>query len=167
MTKILRGAAAALLIAVAWACESHQIASPEGASLHVFASSEDVDVQAATLQWLIDNKSATGLDAQCVSVGYPDAELDPGHDLLDRFFNYVPAVVPYSSCTIDLGGDRYRPTGGAAEWFFLGTPTVTRRSAEIAAGFHLNGRLSERFLCKLRQTGTGWAVRNCTLTAAA
>ena len=59
-------------------------ASPETASLNVFASSEDVNVQAATLQWLIDNKSATGLDAQCVSVGYPDAELDPGADLLDR-----------------------------------------------------------------------------------
>ena len=79
-----RGAAAALLIAFAWACESHQIASPETASLNVFASTEDVEVQAATLQWLIDNKSATGLDAQCVSVGYPEADLDPGADLLSR-----------------------------------------------------------------------------------
>jgi hypothetical protein len=167
MTNILRSAAAALLIAFAWACESHQIASPETASLNIFASSEDVNVQAATLQWLIDNKSATGLDAQCVSVGYPDEDLDPGHDLLDRFFSYVPAVVPYSSCTIGVSGDLYRPTGGAAEWFFLGTPTVTRRSAEIAAGFHLNGRLSERFLCKLHQTGATWTVRSCTLTSAA
>ena len=167
MTNIFKGATAALLIAFAWACESHQIAAPEAASASFFASSADVDVQAATLQWLIDNKSATGLDAQCVSVGYPDADLDPGADLLDRFFSHVPAVVPYSSCTIGVSGDLYKPTGGAAEWFFLGTPTVTRRSAEIAAGFHLNGRLSERFLCKLRQTGTGWTVRGCTLTSAA
>ena len=167
MTHILRSAAAALLIAFAWACESHQIAAPETASLNVFASTADVDVQAATLQWLIDNKSAAGLDAQCVSVGYPDAELDPGADLLDRFFSYVPAVVPYSSCAIGVSGDLYRPTGGAAEWLFLGTPTITRRSAEIEAGFHLNGRLSERFLCKLRQAGAAWTVRGCTLTSAA
>ena len=167
MTIIVRSAAAAFLIAFAWACESHQIASPETASLKVFASSADVDVQAATLQWLIDHKSAAGLDAQCVSVGYPDADLDPGADLLDRFFSHVPAMVPYSSCAIGVSGDLYRPTGGAAEWLFLGTPTVTRRSAEIAAGFHLNGRLSERFLCKLRQTGAGWAVRGCTPASAA
>ena len=166
MTNIFRGALAALLIAFAWACESHQIAAPENGSLNFFATSADVDIQAATLQWLIDNKSATALDAQCVSVGYPDATLDPGADLLDRFFSHVPPVVPYSDCIIGIGGDVYRPTGGPAEWFFLGTPTVTRRSAEIAAGFHLNGRLSERFLCKLHQAGEEWRVRGCTLTSA-
>jgi len=167
MTKTIRGAAAALLIASAWACESGRIASPEAASLNVVTASADVDVQAATLQWLIDNKSATGLDAQCVSVGYPNADVDPGADLLDRFAGRIPPVVAYSNCTISIYGDTYNPTGGPAEWFFLGTPTISGKSAEIAAGFHLNGRLSERFLCTLRQTGGVWAIRSCTLTASA
>jgi hypothetical protein len=167
MTKTIRGAAAALLIASAWACESGQIASPEAASLNVVTASVDVDVQAATLQWLIDNKSSTGLDAQCVSVGYPNADVDPGADLLDRFAGRVPPVVAYSSCTIAVTGDIYNPTGGQAEWFFLGTPTISGKSAEIAAGFHLNGRLSERFLCNLRQTGGVWAIRSCSLTGSA
>ena len=170
MTKIFRAGArttAALLIASAWACESAAISAPEGASLADAATAADVDVQAATLQWLIDNKSATGLDAQCVSVGYPDADLDPGADLLNRFAGRTPPVVAYSSCTISIGGDVYNPTGGPAEWFFLGAPTFSGKSAEIAAGFHLNGRLTERFLCKLRQTGSVWSVRGCTLTGAA
>jgi hypothetical protein len=76
-------------------------------------------------------------------------------------------VVAYSNCTIAVTGDIYNPTGGQAEWFFLGTPTISGKSAEIAAGFHLNGRLSERFLCNLRQTGGVWAIRSCTLTASA
>jgi hypothetical protein len=167
MTKTLRGAAAAFLIASAWACDSAPTASPETAALNVVTASVDVDVQAATLQWLIDNKSATGLDAQCVSVGYPNADVDPGADLLDRFAGRIPPVVAYSNCTISIYGDTYNPTGGQAEWFFLGTPTISGKSAEIAAGFHLNGRLSERFLCNLRQTGGVWAIRNCTLTASA
>jgi hypothetical protein len=167
MTKNIRGAAAALLIASAWACDSAPTASPETAALNVVTASVDVDVQAATLQWLIDNKSATGLDAQCVSVGYPNADVDPGADLLDRFAGRIPPVVAYSNCTISIYGDTYNPTGGQAEWFFLGTPTISGKSAEIAAGFHLNGRLSERFLCNLRQTGGVWAIRNCTLTASA
>jgi len=167
MTKTLRGAAAAFLIASAWACESAEIASPETAELNVAVSTVDVDVQTSVLQWLIDNKSATGIDAQCVSVGYPNADVDPGADLLDRFAGRIPPVVAYSNCTIAVTGDIYNPTGGLAEWFFLGTPTITGKSAEIAAGFHLNGRLSERFLCTLRQTGGVWAVRNCTLTASA
>ena len=160
-------AAAALLIASAWACESSQItATPQAVARTATLATAEVDVQAATLQWLIDNKSATGLDAQCVSVGHPDADLDPGADLLSRFAGRTPPVVAYSSCTINVGGDTYNPTGGPAEWFFLGTPTISGKGAQLQAGFHLNGRLFEQFDCSLRQTGSVWAIRQCKLTAA-
>jgi hypothetical protein len=173
MTSFFRNAGrattAALLIVSAAACDSaSSISAPEGAAaLNVASTTVDVDIQAAALQWLIDNKSATGLDAQCVSVGYPEADLDPGADLLSRFAGRTPPVVAFSSCTISIGGDTYNPTGGPAEWFFLGTPTISGKQAEIPAGFHLNGRLTERFLCTVRQQGAAWTVRNCTLTGAA
>jgi hypothetical protein len=87
--------------------------------------------------------------------------------LLSRFSSNVPPVVAYSNCTISVGGDAYIPTGGPAEWFFLGTPAISGKRAEIDAGFHVNGRLSERFHCALRLAGTTWSVSQCTLTGAA
>ena len=162
------GAVAAFLLAGAAACESADISAPEAASANVIASTADeLEIHVATLQWLIDNKSATGLDAQCVSTGHPDFTNDPGADLLARFAGRTPPVVAYSSCTISISGDTYNPTGGPAEWFFLGTPAINGTRAEIDAGFHLNGRLSERFHCFLRSTGTTWAIRRCDLTFAA
>ncbi len=37
----------------------------------------------------------------------------------------------------------------------------------MTTGFHVNGRLFERWECDLRQTGTVWSVSGCVLTAAA
>ena len=167
-TSFLRVGTAALLLAAAWGCDQAAISAPEAAGANVIASTAaELEIHTATLQWLIDNKSATGLDAQCVSTGHPDFTNDPGADLLARFAGRTPPVVPYSNCTISVTGDTYNPTGGFAEWFFLGTPAISGGRAEIDAGFHLNGRLSERFRCHLRQTGATWAIRRCDLTFAA
>jgi hypothetical protein len=167
-TSFLRAGTAALLLAAAWGCDQAPLTAPEAAGANVIASTGDeLEIHVATLQWLIANKSATGLDAQCVSTGFPDADVDAGTDLLARFAGRTPPVVAYSSCTIAVTGDTYNPTGGFAEWFFLGTPAISGTRAEVDAGFHLNGRLSERFHCFLRQTGATWAIRRCDLTFAA
>lgn len=172
--QTLRGgahAAAALLIASAWACESAAPTAPLAARLDGDAdrpiATSPVDVQESTLRWLIDNKGAAGFDAYCVSTGWPEANNDPSVDLLNRFAGNVPPVVPYSHCTISATGNTYNPTGGPAQWFFLGDPIITGRTAEIQAGFHINGRLAEFFRCSLRLTGQGWVVRECILTGAA
>jgi hypothetical protein len=79
----------------------------------------------------------------------------------------TPQVVPYSSCTISIGGDTYNPTGGPAQWFFPSSAAVSGKRAKVTTGFHVNGRLFERRECELRQTGTGRSVSGCVLTAAA
>ena len=159
---------AAVLLAGTWACEqADTIAAPEAASLAVATAAQELEIHTAALQWLIDNKSATGLDAQCVSTGHPDADNDPSASLLSRFAGRTPPIVAYSSCTISISGDTYNPTGGPAEWFFLGVPDVTGNGAEVDIGFHLNGRLSERFHCYLRATGSTYAIKRCDLTFAA
>ena len=158
-------AVAALVLA---ACESQPAASV-AAPLHNDADRLVVnveDVQEATLRYLFANKGATGMDAYCVSTGYPDFDNDPTSTLLDRFAGNTPPVVALSGCTISVGGDTYNATGGPAEWFKVGTPTVTGRTAEIAAGFHINGRLAESFICDLRYQ-QAWTVTGCTLTGAA
>jgi hypothetical protein len=174
LRQTLRGgarAAAALLIASAWACESAAISAPESARLNEDAErpivTNPLDVQEATLRWLIDNKGITSFDAYCVSTGWPEANNDPSPDLLNRFAGNVPPVVPLSSCTIGTSGNVYNPTGGPAQWFFLGDPVITGRTAEIQAGFHINARGAEFFRCSLRLTGQGWRVMDCILTGAA
>lgn len=168
MKTFTRAAAALLLAGAAWACDSAPTAAPAGALLNETdrpAVTSPADVQAATLQWLIENKGAVGFDAYCVSTGENDA--DPVQALLDRFAGNVPPVVPLSSCTVSATGDTYNPTGGPAQWFFLRDPVITGRVAELDAGFHINGRLAEFFHCTVRLTGQGWVVRECELTGAA
>ncbi|HEX2204865.1 MAG TPA: hypothetical protein VHG91_16265 [Longimicrobium sp.] len=168
MKTLTRAAAALLLASVAWACESAPLAAPAEARLDEADRApvvNPIDVQAATLTWLIDNKGAAGFDAYCVSVGENDD--DPSAELLDRFAGRTPPVVPLSHCTVSVTGDTYNPTGGPAQWFFLRDPVVTGRTAELDAGFHINGRLAEFFHCTLRLTGQGWVVRECVLTGAA
>ena len=75
--------------------------------------------------------------------------------------------MPLSSCTVSVTGTTYNPTGGPAQWFFLGDPAITGRKAEISAGFQVNGRFAEFYSCDLRLTGQGWIVRECVLTGAA
>lgn len=163
-----RRAVAALLLATVWACESARVAAPDGALLAGGPPVIDpVDAQETTLRWLIDNRGAEGFDAYCVSTGYPDADNDPSADLLNRFAGNVPPVVPLSDCTISVNGDTYNPTGGPAQWFFVGDPAITGHTAEVQAGFHINGRLAEFYLCTLRLTGQGWRVHECELTGAA
>ncbi len=58
-------------------------------------------------------------------------------------------------------------TGGPAQWFFLGSAAISGKRAQVTTGFHINGRLYERFECDLRQTVSGWSVTGCTLVAAA
>lgn len=165
----LRAAAALLLMGV-WGCESAGAIAASGdvrAEEVRLASTSEVDVHQGTLNWLFANKGATGMDAYCVSTGHPDADNDPSADLLSRFAGSATPVVALSSCTISVGGDTYNPTGGPAQWFFLGAATISGQRAELDAGFHINGRLSERFHCTLRLSGGSWVVRNCVLTAAA
>lgn len=123
------------------------------------------DVQEATLRWLIDNKSATGIDAQCVSVGYPDLNNDPSPLLLDRFAGSTPPVVPLSACTVDVSAITYDTTGGLAQWFKLGEPVITGRTATLPAAMQLNGRLFEGYECQARLRNV-WTVTDCTLTIA-
>lgn len=123
------------------------------------------DVQEATLRWLIANKSATGIDAQCVSVGYPDLNDDPSPLLLDRFDGSTPPVVPLSACTVDVSAITYDATGGLAQWFKLGEPQITGRRATLPAAMQLNGRLFEGYECHARLRNV-WTVTDCTLTIA-
>lgn len=158
--------AAAALIVLA-ACEQQPIASASAGALRNerIASSTSLDVQEATLRWLIANKSATGIDAQCVSTGFPAADADPGSLLLDRFSGSTPPVVPLSSCTVDVSAITYNPTGGLAQWFKLGEPVVSGRRATLPAAMQLNGRLYEGYECKARLQST-WTISECALTVA-
>lgn len=159
--------AAAALVVLA-ACEQQPTASAASALRSEgdrIASSTTLDVQEAALRWLIANKSATGIDAQCVSVGYPELTNDPSSLLLDRFAGNTPPVVPLSSCTVDVSAITYNPTGGLAQWFKLGEPQVAGRRATIPAAMQLNGRLFEGYECEARLQSV-WTVSNCTLTVA-
>jgi hypothetical protein len=165
-----RRAAAALLLATVWACESAPIAVPDTALRNEAdrpAPINPVDVQESTLRWLMENRGAEGFDAYCVSTGWPEANNDPSPELLNRFAGNQPPVVPLSHCTISVTGNTYNPTGGPAQWFFVGDPVITGRVAEIQGGFHINGRLAEFYRCTLRLTGQGWRVHECVLTGAA
>ncbi len=164
--RVAAFAAAALILA---ACESQPTAAVAGAPLLNDADRLVVnveDVQEATLRYMFSTKGAEGMDAYCVSTGYPDADNDPSASLLARFAGNTPPVVALSGCTISIAGDTYNATGGPAEWFKVGTPTVTGRTATIQTGFHINGRLAESFLCDLRYRDA-WTVTGCTLTGAA
>jgi hypothetical protein len=163
--RVASFALAALVLA---ACESQPTASV-AAPLHNDADRLVVnveDVQETTLRYLFANKGAEGMDAYCVSTGYPDFDNDPSSTLLDRFAGNTPQVVALSGCTISVGGDTYNATGGPAQWFKVGSPTVTGRTATVPAGFHINGRLAESFSCNLRYQ-QAWVVTGCDLTGAA
>jgi hypothetical protein len=170
MNLIRTGRAASLAAAliVLAACEQQPTASAAAASFDEgdrVASSTPLDVQEATLTWLIANKSALNIDAQCVSTGYPDLDADPSSLLLDRFAANKPAVVPLSSCTVDVSGITYNATGGLAQWFKLGEPVITGRTATIPAAMQLNGRLFEGYECTARLRNV-WTVTDCALTTA-
>lgn len=163
-----RAASFAAAVLVLAACDQQPTAAPAASALR----SDDVrvvnpafDVQEATLRWLIDNKSATGLDAQCVSTGFPDFDNDPSPLLLDRFAGSTPTVVPLSSCTVDVSGITYNPTGGFAQWFKLGEPVIDGRRATLPAAMQLNGRLYEGYECQVRLQ-QAWTVTNCELVIA-
>lgn len=163
-----RAASLAAALVVLAACEQQPTASAAGALRNDgerIAGSTTLDVQEAALRWLIDNKSATGIDAQCVSTGYPDATNDPSSLLLDRFSANTPPVVPLSGCTVDVSAITYNATGGLAQWFKLGEPTVTGRTATIPAAMQLNGRLFEGYECQARLRNA-WTVTDCVLTVA-
>jgi hypothetical protein len=100
-----RAASFAAAVLVLAACEQQPTAAPAAWALRTEGErviNPAFDVQEATLRWLIDNKSATGLDAQCVSTGFPDFDNDPSPLLLDRFAANATPVVPLSSCTVDV-----------------------------------------------------------------
>lgn len=164
--RVASFAVAALVLA---ACESQPTASV-AAPLHNDADRLVVnveDVQEVTLRYLFSTKGAEGVDAYCVSTGYPDADDDASATLLARFADQKPAVVALSGCTISVAGDTYNATGGPAEWFKVGSPQVQGRKATIPAAFHLNGRLAETFSCNLRYQQQAWVVTSCDLTGAA
>lgn len=163
-----RAASFAAAVLVLAACEQQPTASVASARLDEgerIASSTTLDVQEAALRWLIANKSATGIDAQCVSSGYPDLDNDPSSLLLDRFSTNTPPVVPLSACTVDVSAITYNATGGLAQWFKLGEPVVSGRRATIPAAMQLNGRLFEGYECEARLQST-WTVSTCNLTIA-
>lgn len=158
-------AVAALVLA---ACES-QPTAPVAAPVRSDADRLVVnveDVQETTLRYLFANKGATGMDAYCVSTGYPDFDNDPASTLLDRFAGSTPPVVALSGCTISVSGDTYNATGGPAQWFKVGSPTVVGRTATVPAAFHINGRLAEWYSCSLRYQ-QAWVVTGCDLVGAA
>ena len=163
--RVAAFAAAALVLA---ACEQQPTAAPAQASFNAgdrIASSVTLDVQEAALRWLIANKSALNIDAQCVSSGYPELDDDASSLLLDRFAANKPAVVPLSACTVDVSGITYNATGGYAQWFKLGEPQVAGRRATLPAAMQLNGRLYEGYECHARLQNV-WVVTDCALTIA-
>lgn len=162
-----RAASFAAAVLVLAACEQ-QPTAPAASALRTGGErvvNPAFDVQEATLRWLIDNKSATGLDAQCVSTGFPDFDNDPSPLLLDRFAANATPVVPLSSCTVDVSGITYNPTGGFAQWFKLGEPVISGRRATLPAAMQLNGRLYEGYECQARLQQT-WTITNCELVVA-
>ncbi len=165
-----RRALAALLLGALWGCDVSSVSAPSAALADEAARpavTTEADVHEATLRYMFANHGATGMDAYCVSTGWPDASNDPDAGLLARFAGSQPPVVPYSSCTISISGDTYNPTGGPAQWFSLGAATITGRRAELDANWHINGRLAEFYHCTLRLAGSTWRVSGCTLVAAA
>lgn len=162
-----RAASFAAALIVLAACEQQPTASAASAlrSEGDRVVNPAFDVQEATLRWLIANKSATGIDAQCVSTGFPDADNDASPLLLDRFAANKPAVVPLSSCTVDVSGITYNPTGGFAQWFKLGDPVIQGRRATLPAAMQLNGRLYEGYQCQARLQNV-WTIVDCELTIA-
>jgi hypothetical protein len=82
-----------------------------------------------------------------------------------RFAASTPPVVPLSGCTVDVSAITYNATGGLAQWFKLGEPAVTGRTATIPAAMQLNGRLFEGYECQARLRNV-WTVTDCVLTIA-
>lgn len=173
LTRARRALAALVIgavIALVAGCESGIPAAPAGALRDQAArpaAPTVTDVQEAALRFLIDNHGAEGMDAYCVSTGWPEANDDPDTALLDRFAGSQPPVVAYSGCTISVTGDTYNATGGPAQWFSLGPATFRGRRAELDANWHINGRLAEFYHCTLRLAGDTWRVAGCTLVGAA
>jgi hypothetical protein len=166
LAALVIGAAIALLAG----CDAGNLAAPAGALRDQAArpaAPSEADVQEAALRFLFDNHGAEGMDAYCVSTGWPEANNDPEAALLDRFAGSQPPTVPYSACTISVSGDTYDATGGPAQWFSLGPAAITGRRAELDANWHINGRLAEFYHCTLRLAGDNWRVAGCTLVAAA
>ena len=167
--RIGRAASFAAAVLVLAACEQQPTASAASARLDEgerVSATAPLDVQTATLEWLIANKTAEGIDAYCVSTGYPDLTEDPSASLLDRFAGRKPAVVPLSECTVDVSGITWNQTGGFAEWLKVGEPRIRGAKATIPAAFQLNGRLFEAFECEARRQHGVWTVSECTLVAA-
>ena len=164
-----RAASFAAAVLVLAACEQQPLATPAAANLEEaerVSATAPLDVQTATLEWLIANKTAEGIDAYCVSTGYPDLTNDPGADLLDRFAGRKPAIVPLSECTVDVSGITWNQTGGFAEWLKVGEPQIRGANATIPAAFQLNGRLFEAYECDARRRHGVWTVTDCVLVAA-
>jgi hypothetical protein len=167
--RIGRAASFAAAVLVLAACEQQPTASAPAALLNAaerVSATAPLDVQTATLEWLIANKTAEGIDAYCVSTGYPDLTDDPGADLLDRFAGRKPALVPLSECTVDVSGITWNQTGGFAEWLKVGDAQIRGARATIPAAFQLNGRLFEAYECEVRRHQGVWAVQECVLVAA-
>lgn len=164
-----RAASFAAAVLVLAACEQQPLATAAAASFEEaerVSATAPLDVQTATLEWLIANKTAEGIDAYCVSTGYPDLTDDPSTALLDRFAGRKPAVVPLSECNVDVSGITWNQTGGFAEWLKVGEPQIRGAKATIPAAFQLNGRLFEAFECEARRRQDVWTVTDCVLVAA-
>ncbi len=173
LTRVRRALAALFigaLVAMLAGCDASALAAPAEAVRDEAArpaAPGETDVQEAALRFLIANHGAQGMDAYCVSTGWPEANDDPGAALLDRFAGSQPPVVAYSGCTISVAGDTYNATGGPAQWFSLGSAAIRGRRAELDANWHINGRLAEFYHCTLRLAGDAWRVSGCVLVAAA
>lgn len=164
-----RAASLAAAVLVLAACEQQPLATPASARMEEaqrVSATAPLDVQTAALEWLIANKSAQGIDAYCVSTGYPELTEDPSASLLERFAGRKPAVVPLSECTVEISGITWNQTGGFAEWLKVGEPQIRGARAAIPAAFQLNGRLFEAFQCEARRRHDAWTVTDCVLVAA-
>jgi hypothetical protein len=164
-----RAASFAAAVLVLAACEQQPLATPASARMEEterVSATAPLDVQAATLEWLIANKTADGIDAYCVSTGYPDLTEEPSASLLERFAGRKPALVPLSECTVDVSGITWNQTGGFAEWLKVGEPQVRGAKATLPAAFQLNGRLFEAYACEAKRHQGAWTVTDCVLVAA-
>lgn len=162
----LRAAALACLpLFAACADAGTPLAPAAGAPAAALAVSEDVGVQIAVFEELVDLVGRTDVAAHCFGLGDAANRTDPGPIVLNHFAANVPPVVPQSDCTTDVSGTYYVPTGERAQGFYVESiEYASARAATAVASWHLTGRAAGGYTCDLRKRGSSWAVASCTAT---
>ena len=139
-------------------------------------TSEDVDIQAAVLRHLLDERDeppiAAANHALCVGVGPGLPLLDPPTSLTRRLAGTPIPVVPATACRIDLDhafpgvhGARLllERTGEEAAALWTDLPEHTRSDAvHVRAGYYADGPAASGYECTVRPDDGAWRVVGCS-----